>query len=183
MNAEQLNELLLDEIKDIYHAEKQLVKALPKMARACESEELAGALKDHLAETQGQVARLEKVFQLLKTPVKAKPCKGMKGLIDEGSEAVEDQDAGPIRDLAIIGAAQRVEHYEISAYGTARAMAEQIGNTQVVRLLQQTEDEEKAADEKLSEIAKAIYTADESDEEDTVVTGNGRGRGKSVARK
>lgn len=183
MNAEQLNELLLDEIKDIYHAEKQLVKALPKMAKACESEDLAGALKEHLAETQNQVVRLEKVFQLLKTPPKAKTCKAMQGLVEEGSEAVEDHDPGAIRDLAIIGAAQRVEHYEISAYGTARALAEQVGNMQIAKLLQQTEDEEKGADEKLSEIAKAIYASDEPEEEEEMaLAGNGRGR-KSSSRK
>ncbi len=106
MNTEQLNELLVEEIKDIYNAEKQLVKALPKMAKACDSGELSGAIKGHLAETQNQVVRLEKVFQLLGTPVKSKTCKGMKGLVEEGSEAIEDEDAGPVRDLAIIAAAQ-----------------------------------------------------------------------------
>jgi ferritin-like metal-binding protein YciE len=125
------------------------------MAGACDSEELSDALMDHLAETESQVARLEKVFQLLGTPVSE-----MKGLLEEGSEAIEDKDDSPSRDLAIVGAAQRFKHYEISAYGTARALAEQIGNSQVARLLLQTENEEKAADEKLSEIAKAIYASD-----------------------
>ena len=181
MNTEQLNELLVDEIKDIYHAEKQLVKALPKIAKACESEELAEAIKGHLAETQNQVTRLEKVFELLNTPAKGKPCKGMQGLLEEGSEAVEDQEAGPIRDLAIIGAAQRVEHYEISAYGTARALAEQVGNSQVAKLLLQTENEEKVADEKLSEVAKVIYASEEP-EPALAGAGNGRGRGNSRRR-
>jgi ferritin-like metal-binding protein YciE len=177
MNTEQLNELLVEEIKDIYNAEKQLVKALPKIARACDSEELSDAIKGHLAETENQVVRLEKVFQLLGTPVKSKTCKGMKGLLEEGSEAMEDEDAGPIRDLAIIGAAQRVEHYEISAYGTARALAEQVGNTQVAKLLLQTENEEKAADEKLSEVAKVIYASDMPEEEEMAMAGDdGRGR-------
>ena len=181
MNTEQLNELLVDEIKDIYHAEKQLVKALPKIAKACESEELAEAIRGHLAETQNQVTRLEKVFELLDTPAKGKPCKGMQGLLEEGSEAVEDQEAGPIRDLAIIGAAQRVEHYEISAYGTARALAEQVGNSQVAKLLLQTENEEKVADEKLSEVAKVIYASEEP-EPALAGAGNGRGRGNSRRR-
>lgn len=163
MNSEQLTELLIEEIKDIYHAEKQLVRALPKMAKAAESESLKGAIKEHLAETQEQVARLEQVFSLLKTPPKAKSCKGMQGLIEEGSEGIEDNDKGAVRDLAIIGAAQRVEHYEISAYGTARAMAEQIGNGRVAKLLQETEDEEKAADEKLSQIAGDIYGSKEQE--------------------
>jgi len=177
MNTEQLNELLLDEIKDIYHAEKQLVKALPKIAKACESEELAEAVKGHLSETQNQVTRLEQVFELLNTPAKGKPCKGMQGLLEEGTEAIEDQEAGPMRDLAIIGAAQRVEHYEISAYGTARAIAEQVGNGKVAKLLLQTENEEKATDEKLSEIAKMIYASEEPEEEaEPAMAGNGRAR-------
>jgi ferritin-like metal-binding protein YciE len=112
----------MDETKDIYHAEKQLVKALPKIAKACDSEELGDAVRGHLEETQNQVARLEKVFELFNTPAKGKLCKGMQGLLEEGSEVMEDEAAGPIRDLAIIGVAQRVEHYEISAYGTARAL-------------------------------------------------------------
>ncbi|HYI97459.1 MAG TPA: ferritin-like domain-containing protein [Bryobacteraceae bacterium] len=179
MNTEQLNELLIDEIKDIYHAEKQLVKALPKIAKACDSEELAECVKAHLAETQAQVTRLEKVFELLNTPAKGKPCKGMQGLIEEGNEAIEDQDAGPVRDLAIIGAAQRVEHYEISAYGTARAIAEQVGNSQVAKLLLQTENEEKATDEKLSEVAKVIYASEDEEEAEPVLAGNSRSRRSS----
>ena len=97
MDSEQLTELLIEEIKDIYHAEKQLVRALPKMAKAAESESLKEAINEHLAETQEQVTRLEQVFSLLKTPPKAKPCKGMQGLIEEGSEAIEDNEKGPIR--------------------------------------------------------------------------------------
>jgi ferritin-like metal-binding protein YciE len=180
MNSEQLTELLIDEIKDIYHAEKQLLKALPKIAKACDSQDLGEAVKGHLEETQNQVVRLEKVFELLNTPAKGKPCKGMQGLLEEGSEAMEDEEAGPIRDLAIIGAAQRVEHYEISAYGTARALAEQIGNSQIAKLLLQTENEEKAADEKLSEVAKVIYASDEPKEEDeAVMAGSNRARSSS----
>jgi ferritin-like metal-binding protein YciE len=183
VNNELLNELLLEEVKDIYHAEKQLVKALPKMAKAAESEELADAIREHLAETQEQVTRLEKVFQLLHAPAKGKPCKGMQGLIEEGSEAIEEHEAGTLRDLAIIGAAQRVEHYEISAYGTARAIAEQMGNGQVAKLLVQTENEEKAADEKLSEVAKTIYGMDEPEEEEEGLAMAGAGRGTRSRRR
>ncbi|HZO56450.1 MAG TPA: ferritin-like domain-containing protein [Bryobacteraceae bacterium] len=163
MNTEQLQELLIDNVRDIYDAEKQLVKALPKMAKAADSEELAEGIEQHLEETKGQVERLEKVFDLLDVPAKGKTCKGMKGLIDEGAEALEDE-AGPLRDLAIIAAAQRVEHYEISAYGTARAIAEQMGNGDVAELLQQTEDEEKAADENLSRVAMMLYESDADEE-------------------
>ena len=157
MTNETLNELLVDEVKDIYDAEKQLVKALPKMAKACDSPDLAGCIQQHLGETQNQVSRIETIFELFKAPAKGKPCKGMKGLLEEGTEAIQDEEKGPVRDLAIIAAAQRVEHYEISAYGTARALAEQVGNSRVAKLLLQTENEEKMADTKLTEIAKLIF--------------------------
>lgn len=187
MDTEVLNELLVKELKDLYDAEKQLVRALPKMAKACESEELGEAIKEHHAQTQEQVTRLERVFELLGEPAKGKSCKGMRGLIEEGSETIQDEDEGPLRDLAIIAAAQRVEHYEISAYGTARAVAEQIGNARVAKLLQQTEDEEKVTDEKLSEVAKTIYESeqyeeaeeDEEPEEEMVGATRGRSRRRS----
>jgi len=183
MNSEQLTELLVEEIKDIYHAEKQLVRALPKIAKAANSAALKEAINGHLAETQEQVGRLEKVFNLLKTPAKAKPCKGMQGLLEEGSEIIEEEEQGARRDLAIIAAAQRVEHYEISAYGTVRAIAEQIGNAQVASLLEQTENEEKAADEKLSKIAGEIYESDESAEEEGAFAGAGNSRARGTARR
>jgi ferritin-like metal-binding protein YciE len=148
------------------------------MAKACDSENLAAAIKNHLAETQNQVARLEKIFSLLKMPARGKTCKGMQGLIEEGSEAIEKKERSPLRDLAIIAGAQRVEHYEISAYGTARAIAEQLGNNQVVKLLQQTEDEEKAADEKLSQIAGELYSAEEPVEEAEMAMANSRSRAR-----
>ena len=177
MNNETLNELLENELKDLYDAEKQLVRALPKMAKACDSDDLADAIRNHMAETQNHVTRLEKVFDLMEMPAKGKSCKGMKGLIQEGSEILEDEDRGPLRDLAIIAGAQRVEHYEISAYGTARAVAEQLEKSQVASLLLQTENEEKMADEKLSEIAKAIYASDEpEDEEEMAHVSGGRSR-------
>lgn len=181
MNTEMLNELLENEVKDLYDAEKQLVRALPKMAKACDSEDLAKAIRNHLAETQNQVARLEKVFDLMEMPAKGKSCKGMKGLIEEGSEILKDGDRGPLRDLAIIAGAQRVEHYEISGYGTARALAEQLENSQVASLLLETENEEKMADEKLSEVAKAIYASDEPEDEEKMASASG-GRSRSPRR-
>ncbi len=157
MDQETLQECLIDQLRDIYDAEKQLVKALPKLAKACDSEELAEAITEHLRETEEQVTRLEQVFEALGVTAKGKACKGMKGLIEEGSEQAEQDEAGMARDLAIIAAAQRVEHYEISAYGTARTMAEQLGNNEAAQLLEETEEEEFAADSKLSEIAMELY--------------------------
>jgi ferritin-like metal-binding protein YciE len=164
MNQETLQELFVEQIRDIYDAEKQLVKAIPKLAKAAESEDLADGLRNHLVETQGHVTRLEEVFSLLGAPAKAKPCKAMKGLIEEGSEAIEEEEKGVLRDLAMIAAAQRVEHYEISAYGTARTLAEHLGLTEAAELLEQTEDEEKNADSTLTKVAMSLY--DSSGEEE-----------------
>ena len=152
-----LEELLIDQMQDLYDAEKQLVKALPKMAKAATSEELQQAIRDHLEETTNQVARLEQAFDHLATQPKAKPCKAMRGLIEEGSDVIEEDARDPFTDLGLIAAAQRVEHYEISAYGTAKAMAEQLGQDEIVALLEETEEEEKAADSKLSDIAESLY--------------------------
>jgi ferritin-like metal-binding protein YciE len=152
-----LEELLIDQMQDLYDAEKQLVKALPKMAKAATSEELQQAIRDHLEETTNQVARLEQAFEHLEKQPKAKPCKAMRGLIEEGSEVIEEDARAPFNDLGLIAAAQRVEHYEISAYGTAKAMAEQLGQDEIVALLEETEEEEKAADSKLSDIAETLY--------------------------
>ncbi len=167
MSAESLQELLVEELKDIYHAENQLVKALPKLAKAAASEKLKAGFTAHLEETKGHVERLEQVFELLDEPVKGKPCKAMKGLVEEGAEAIEENDAGLIRDAQLIGAAQRVEHYEIAAYGTVRALAELLGHDDVVALLKQTLDEEGATDKKLTSISKEVNRAalNESDEE------------------
>ena len=166
MNQETLQDLFVEQIRDIYDAEKQLVKALPKLAKAADSEELAGALRNHLTETQNHVSRLEDVFGVVGAPAKGKSCKGMKGLIEEGNEAVQEEDKGPMRDLAIIAGAQRVEHYEISAYGTARTLAEQLGLNKAVDLLQQTEHEEKEADSTLTNVAMSLYES-AGDDEDT----------------
>ncbi|HWE48382.1 MAG TPA: ferritin-like domain-containing protein [Bryobacteraceae bacterium] len=166
MDQQTLQELFVDHIRDMYDAEKQLVKTLPKLAKAAESDELAEALRNHQQETQNHVSRLEQAFKAMGVAARGKACKGMKGLIEEGNEAIEEHEKGSLRDLAIIAGCQKVEHYEISAYGTARALAEQLDNDQVVELLQETEEEEKKADETLTECAVAIYeTEGEEDEE------------------
>jgi len=165
MNQETLKELFIEQLRDMYDAEKQLVKALPKMAKAAQSEELADGLRNHLEQTQGQVGRLEEVFEMVGVAAKGKSCKGMKGLIEEGNEAIEEEDEDNLRDLAIIAAAQRVEHYEISAYGTARTLAEHLGLKKAVKLLQETEEEEKEADANLNQAAVALYESTEEEDE------------------
>ena len=156
MSSTSLRELLVDEIKDIYHAENQLIKALPKMAKAAVNPELKAGFTEHLAQTKVHVERLEKVFKLLDEPVKGKLCHAMKGLLEEGAEAIEDNDPSAVRDAQLIGAAQRVEHYEIAAYGTVRTFAKDLGETEVARILQETLDEEGATDKKLTKIASIV---------------------------
>ncbi len=150
-------ELLLEaELKDLYDAEKRLVRAIPKMAKAASSAELREALEEHLEVTKGQVERLEQVFELLGAAAKAKPCAGMKGIIEEGEEIIAQDATEILKDAALIGGAQRVEHYEMAAYGTARTLAERLGNQEAADLLQETLEEEKEADEKLTEIAEQL---------------------------
>lgn len=156
MKLYTLEDLYVDELKDIYSAENQLVKALPKMAKGASSPELKEAFEMHLAQTKGHVDRIEKIFEGLKGKPRGKKCAGMEGLITEGSEILEEKGAGAALDAGLIGAAQRVEHYEIAAYGTARAHARQLGFTHDAELLQQTLDEEKAADDKLTTIAESL---------------------------
>ncbi len=156
MPNEGLKELYIDELKDLYNAENQLVKALPKMAKAASSDELRQGFEEHLEQTKGHVQRLEKIFQALGESPKGKKCKGMEGLIEEGSEAMEEDYEGSAKDAALIGAAQRVEHYEIAGYGTVRGMAETLGKDDHVSLLEETLEEEKATDEKLTELAEQI---------------------------
>ena len=151
-----LRDLYINELKDIYNAENQLVKALPKLARAAASDELRQGFEEHLEQTKGHVERLEQIFQMLDESPKGKKCKGMEGLIEEGSEATQEGYEGSLLDSALIGAAQRVEHYEIAAYGTARSFAELLGENDQVSLLEETLQEEKETDEKLTELAKRI---------------------------
>src|ERR1700693_1820459 len=145
-----LRELYIDELKDIYSAETQLLKALPKMAKAAQSNELRSGFEKHFKQTEGHVARLEQIFATLDDKPTGKKCVGMEGLIKEGGEAAAEDYEGDIKDSALIGAAQRVEHYEIAAYGTVRAMAEKLGDDKAVQLLTQTLQEEKDTDVKLS---------------------------------
>jgi len=165
-----LKELYIDELKDLYSAETQLVKALPKMAKSAASDELRQGFEEHLEQTKGHVQRLEQIFQALGESPKGKKCKGMEGLIAEGSEVAEQDYEGNILDAALIGAAQRVEHYEIAGYGTVRAMAEVLGEDEHVSLLTETLDEEKETDEKLTELAQEANTVGTPEEEEA--TGN-----------
>ena len=163
MAAENLQELFVEELRDIYDAEKQLTKALPKMAKAVESEELRGALEEHLEITRMQVNRLEEVFRSLGMAARGKTCEGMKGLIEEGSTHMQELE-GSTLDAAIIGASQKVEHYEIATYGTLATWAELLGHQDAKDLLGQTLEEEKEADEKLTAIAGAINPEAENEE-------------------
>jgi ferritin-like metal-binding protein YciE len=156
---ESLEVLLAQEIKDLYSAETQLVKALPKMAKAATNPELKEAITTHLEETKVHAERLEEVAKILGTTPKGKVCKAMKGLVEEGSEVMEEDGEDTIKDLALIGAAQKVEHYEIAGYGTARAMAEALGLDEVVQLLQTTLDEEGHADDLLTGVAEQLTPA------------------------
>src|ERR1700730_5049145 len=177
MKIETLSTLLNEELKDIYDAEKRLVKALPKMAKAASAPDLRRAFEEHLAVTKKHVERLEQVFELLGVPAKAKTCAGMKGLIEEGEETMKEDAADQLMDAALIGAAQRVEHYEMAAYGTARALAEHLGNQEAADLLQETLEEEKEADEKLTEIAVQILeTIEETAGEETATPRSQRTR-------
>jgi ferritin-like metal-binding protein YciE len=153
MKLESLHDLYLSELKDLYSAEDQIIKALPKMIEKAESPELRTALQDHLEETRGHVARLEQVFQMHGEEPKKQKCKGMEGVLDEGSEMVGKDATPAVRDAAIIAGCQRVEHYEMAAYGTVRTYAEQLGHERAAALLKQTFDEEVAADKKLTQIA------------------------------
>ena len=155
MTNESLKELYIDELRDLYSAETQLVKALPKLAKAATSEELSAAFEEHLEQTNGHVQRLEQIFESLDESPKGKKCVGMEGLIKEGSELTGEFE-GELLDAGLISAAQRVEHYEIAAYGTVAAFAELLGETEQQSLLNETLQEEKETDEKLTELSREI---------------------------
>jgi ferritin-like metal-binding protein YciE len=189
--VDSLQTLLVEELRDIYDAEKRLTKAIPKMAKAATNDDLRSALEEHLAETQEQVGRLEQAFRFMDEPAKGKPCAGMRGIIEEGDEHVkEDFEDDGLRDATIIGAAQRVEHYEIAAYGTAIAHAKLLGANDVIGLLEQSLEEEKAADAKLTEIAEGVVNLDaasgddedeDSEESDDRGSRSARSRGNGAA--
>lgn len=167
MSIENLKALLEQELKDIYHAEGQVLKSLPKLIRAAQEAELKDALEGHLEETQKQKQRLEQCFQELGMAAKGKPCEGMKGIIEEGDEML-DEAGDAVMDAAIIAAAQKVEHYEIASYGCARTWAATLGHDRVAELLEETLEEEKAADVRLTELAVtcANRIAEQGDEGD-----------------
>jgi len=165
MAAENLQELFVEELRDVYDAEKQITKALPKMAKAVESDELRAAFEEHLDITRMQINRLEEVFKSLGLAARGKTCDGMKGLLEEGQSHMEELE-GSTLDAALIGAAQRVEHYEIAAYGTLATWAELLGHQEAKDLLGQTLEEEKEADEKLTGIAGQINPEAENEEEE-----------------
>jgi ferritin-like metal-binding protein YciE len=154
-----LHELFEDQIKDLYSAENQILKALPKMAKNATNAQLRTAFERHLEETRGHVARLEQIADELEFTPKGKKCKGAEGLIEEGKDVMEEFDEDTL-DAGIIGAAQKVEHYEIAAYGTARTHAELLGYKKAARLLQQTLDEEERTDKKLTQIAESVVNAE-----------------------
>jgi len=197
-SAGTLHDAFIDELRDVYHAEKQITKALPKMIKAATSDELRQAFENHLEETKGQISRLEEVFATLDEKVKAKKCEGMAGIIEEGSSTMaEDFDESTL-DAALIASAQRVEHYEMAAYGTLVAWAEAMGHTEAAELLQATLEEEKATDEKLTEIADggdnreaaaAAHPEQDEDEEEEVqaapvrATASRGGRARTAARR
>jgi ferritin-like metal-binding protein YciE len=163
-----LSNLFIDELRDAYHAEKQLTKALPKLAKAATAPDLRKAIESHLKETENHVKRLEQVFETLEEPAKTKVCAGMAGIIEEGSEMIKKEDRGAALDAGIIAGAQRAEHYEMAAYGSLMAWAEALGHDDVMELLGATLEEERAADEKLSELAESGIneSAAAEDEED-----------------
>ncbi|MGH9530318.1 MAG: ferritin-like domain-containing protein [Terriglobales bacterium] len=185
MADKSLKDLYLDELRDLYNAENQLVKALPKMAKAATSEELSSGFEEHLEQTKGHVQRLEQIFESLGESPKGKKCAGMEGLVKEGSELPDDFE-GAVLDAGLISAAQRVEHYEIATYGTVIAFAELLGESEQQSLLSETLQEEKETDQKLTELSKEINVeANEGGEagEESRETVEAPGRQKTAKRK
>jgi len=160
MSDKDLNALFLDTLKDIYYAEKQIYKSLPKMAKAAQSDQLRAAFEKHHDETEGHIERLEQIFELLGKPARGKKCDAIEGILDEGKEVMDDYDDTPALDAGLLAAAQAVEHYEISRYGTLKAWADKLSLTEAVKLLDQTLAEEKKTDETLSKIAVSAVNAE-----------------------
>ena len=152
-DAKTLDDLFLDTLKDIYFAEKQIVKALPKMAKAAQSPQLRAGFEKHLGETEGHVERLEQIFDILDVPARGKTCEAILGILEEGKSIMEDFKDTPALDAGLVSAAQAVEHYEIARYGTLKAWAKQMGLVDVMKLLEATENEEIATDQALSQVA------------------------------
>jgi len=177
MKLDTLKKLYVEELRDLYNAENQLVKALPKMAKGASSAELKQAFEDHLEQTKEHVERLDEIFSRLDEKPTGKTCKAMKGLIEEGSEMLDQDGEESVIDAGLIGAAQRVEHYEIAAYGTVRTFANLLGEEEAADLLQQTLDEEGETDKQLSELAEEIVNQEalsEDEEQETATTSSRR---------
>jgi ferritin-like metal-binding protein YciE len=184
VKLESLQDLYVDELRDLYDAENQLIKALPKMAEESTSDELREGLEEHLEQTRGHARRLEEIFERLGERAQGKKCKGMEGIIKEGGEVLSEDMEDNTRDAAIIGAAQRVEHYEIAAYGTARTHADLLGLDQDARLLEETLEEEKETDQKLTQLAERINVeAEEGGEEELEEEEQPRTRRSTLRRK
>lgn len=160
MSLKSMEDLFIHELKDLYSAETQIVKALPKMVKAASSEELQNAFTEHLEQTKGQVKRLEEIFEDLGVSARGVKCKGMAGLLEEGKEVIDEEADSRVKDAALIAAAQRVEHYEIAAYGTVRAFALLLDHKNAADLLEQTLDEEADTDKKLSQLAESTINAE-----------------------
>lgn len=163
MAVESLNELFVEQLRDLYDAENQLIKALPKMAQGANSDELRQGFEEHLEQTKGHAQRIEQIFEQLGEKVKGKKCKAMEGLVKEGAETLDEDMNEDVKDAALIAAAQRVEHYEIAGYGTARTYANLLGQDEAASLLEQTLEEEKETDAKLTELAEGINVAAEGE--------------------
>ena len=184
MKTKTLRDLWIDELKDLYNAEHQILKALPTMAKAAADDRLRRAFEEHLEQSKGHVERLDQVFELIDQTPRGKKCKGLEGIIAEGKETMEQDLPDTIGDAALIAAAQRVEHYEIAAYGTVRAFAEVLGESDAAELLKLTLDEEKTTDETLSEIADNVNPkAAESGLESASTSSNGDGKTKTKDRR
>jgi ferritin-like metal-binding protein YciE len=185
MKMNTLKDLYLDELKDVYDAEQQIAKALPKMAKEATNEELRAAVEQHLDQTQTQIERLEQIFEELGEKAKGVKCEAAKGLIEEAKSMMEDAEDDDTRDAAIIAAAQKIEHYEIATYGTLRTYAELLGFDEQAELLQETLDEEKETDENLTELAVScinIEAAEEDEEEEEEKSGNRMKSGQRAAK-
>ena len=190
--ADDLRSLFEEQLKDIYWAEKALTKALPKMAKNAASEELADAITTHLEETKAQVQKLEQVFESIGKKAQAKKCDAMEGLLKEGEGIIEETEPGPVRDAGIIGACQKVEHYEIATYGTLASFAKLLGENEAESLLQEILEEEKNADQTLTEVAESAINqealqgdedAEEEDEDSDTVTATKKAAVKKAASK
>lgn len=160
MADKNLNDLFLDTLKDVYYAEKQIYKSLPKMAKAAQSEELRAAFEKHHGETEGQIERLEQIFELLDKPARGKKCDAIEGILDEGKEIMDEYKGASALDAGLLAAAQAVEHYEISRYGTLKTWAGALGMKDAVKLLDQTLAEEKKTDDALSKLATTVVNAE-----------------------